>query len=121
MAPDTPVESPVRLLFDENLAAQLVKDVAALYPGSEHVETLGLLGASDRMVWQGAAAGGFLLVTKDADFHRMSTLLGPPPKVVWIRLGNCATADVAKLLVMEVERIRQFAEDADLAFLALGL
>jgi predicted nuclease of predicted toxin-antitoxin system len=55
-----------------------------------------LLGATDRVVWARAAREGFVLVTKDEDFHRMSVLLGPPPKVIWIRLGNCSTAEVAR-------------------------
>ena len=87
-----------RLLFDENLSSRLVAAVGDIYADSAHVADLGLLGAPDRDVWAQAPAAGFVLVTKDEDFHRLSVLLGPPPKVIWIRLGNCATADVARLL-----------------------
>ncbi len=65
-------------------------------------------------------AEGFVLVTKDEDFHRLSVLLGPPPKVIWIRLGNCATADMARLLRFRIDQVRAFAEQAEAAFLALG-
>ena len=34
---------------------------------------------------------GCVLVTKDEDFHRLSVLKGARPKVVWLRVGNCAT------------------------------
>jgi predicted nuclease of predicted toxin-antitoxin system len=34
-------------------------------------------------------------VSKDTDFHQRSFLFGGPPKVVWIRLGNCSTEDIA--------------------------
>ena len=34
-------------------------------------------------------------MTKDENFHRLSVLLGPPPKVM---LGNCSTDDVIRLL-----------------------
>ena len=37
-------------------------------------------------------------MTKDEDFHRLSVLHGPPPKVIWIRLGNCSTDEVIRLL-----------------------
>jgi predicted nuclease of predicted toxin-antitoxin system len=84
------------------------------------VTALGLAGASDRAIWIRAAAGGFILVTKDEDFHRMSVLFGPPPKVIWIRLGNRVTADVARLLRFRVGEVRAFAEQDDVAFLALG-
>jgi len=112
--------SQVRLLFDENLPARLIDDVQPVFPGSAHLETLGLLGAADRLVWQRAAEFGFVLVTKDGDFHRMSVLHGPPPKVLWIRLGNCSRAEIARLIVAEAERILDLVNDTDIAFLALG-
>jgi predicted nuclease of predicted toxin-antitoxin system len=70
------------------------------------------------MIWTYAGANGFLLVTKDEDFHRLSVLLGPPPKVVWIGLGNCSTADVAGLLRDRHGAIVQFVEHPEAAFLA---
>src|SRR2546422_6085470 len=46
-----------------------------------------------RTVQSGAHARdhGLVIVTKDENFHRLSVLLGPPPKVMWVRLGNCST------------------------------
>lgn len=89
------------------------------YPESAHVEQLGLLGAADRVVWDKAREGGFVLVTKDGDFQRLSVMLGPPPKVVWLRRGNAPTADVARVLEANAEAIAAFVEDPDLAFLAI--
>lgn len=57
---------------------------------------------------------------KDEDFQRMSVLRGHPPKVIWIRLGNCASADVARLLRFRLEQVRVFVGDGESAFLALG-
>ena len=110
----------MRLLFDENLSARLASAVADIYPGSAHVLGAGLGGAPDEYVWERAGTGGFVLVTKDEDFHRLSVLRGPPPKVVWIRLGNCSTADVRRLLHARIEQIARFVEHEDAAFLALG-
>ncbi|HEX7049054.1 MAG TPA: DUF5615 family PIN-like protein [Longimicrobiales bacterium] len=110
----------MKLLFDENLAARLVRDLADVYPESAHVAALGLGGTPDRAIWTRAARDGFVLVTKDEDFHRLSVLLGPPPKVVWIRLGNCATEDVVRLLRFRADEIKAFAEHEDAAFLELG-
>ena len=45
---------------------------------------------------------------------------GPPPKVVWIRLGNCTTEAITHLLRAHVAAIRVFAEDTESAFLPLG-
>lgn len=38
-------------------------------------------GASDVRIWEHAREGGFLLITKDEDFHRLSVMRGFPPKV----------------------------------------
>jgi predicted nuclease of predicted toxin-antitoxin system len=83
------------------------------------VVDVGLVAARDRAIWTYAAANGFLLVTKDEDFQRLSILHGAPPKVVWIGLGNCSTADVEHLLRRRHTEIRQFLEHPEATFLAL--
>ena len=65
-------------------------------------------------------AHDLIIVSKDADFHQRSFLSAPPPKVVWIRLGNCTTNQIDDLLREHVHAIRQFADDATAAFLAVG-
>ena len=59
-------------------------------------------------------------MTKDEDFHRLSVVLGPPPKVIWVRLGNCTTFAVAELLKLERERLARFETDAHEGFIAIG-
>ncbi len=80
----------------------------------------GLQSSSDQEVWDHAARHGLVIVTKDADFHQRSFLFGAPPKVVWLRLGNCTTDQVAALILARADEIRSFAEDADGTFLELG-
>ena len=70
----------MKLLFDENLAPRLVAQVIDLFPGSEHVRNVGLATADDAAVWEYAKAGGFAIVSKDADFRQLSFLYGSPPK-----------------------------------------
>src|SRR5207247_6652050 len=59
----------------------------------------------DRAIWTYARDHGLVIVTKDENFHRLSVLLGPPPKVIWVRLGNCSTDDVIRLLQVRREAI----------------
>src|SRR6516162_2379 len=108
------------LLFDENLAARLVRDLADLYPGCAHVGDRGLAGGSDRAIWQHARDNGLIITTKDEDFQRLSVLYGAPPKVDWIRLGNCSTAAISRLLRERRNEIDRFVTDAEAAFLALA-
>ena len=108
------------LLFDENLAGRLVADLANLYPGCIHVRDQGLAGGSDRAIWQHAQNRGLVIVTKDEDFQQLSVLYGAPPKVIWIRLGNCSTAEIIRLLRDRCNQIDRFLEDKEAAFLALA-
>ena len=113
-------DPPQRVLFDENLSARLTGELADAYPNCAHVVEVGLAGASDRTIWQYAQDNGFTIVTKDEDFHRLSVLHGPPPRVNWIRLGNCSTAEIVQLLRRRSGEIASFLTDADAAFLALA-
>lgn len=101
----------MRLLFDENLSPGLVGLLALEFPGSEHVRNVGLAAAADPLVWSYAASHGFVIVSKDSDFQHRSLLLGHPPKVVWVRLGNCSTAAVAASLRARQSDLLAFEAD----------
>ncbi len=107
------------LLLDQNLSRRLPALLAAEFPGSEQVLLAGLAAADDRAVWASAAARGLAIVSKDADFVRLSAALGPPPKVVWLRIGNGPTRDVAALLRARAADIRAFLADPAVALLEL--
>ena len=110
----------MRLLFDEQLSEDLSVLLRDVFPDAWHVRQIGAGGAPDLMVWQLAQDRGCLLVTKDEDFHRLSILRGAPPKVVWLRLGNCTTKDVARVLRQHVADLEAFAEQTEATFLELG-
>jgi predicted nuclease of predicted toxin-antitoxin system len=44
----------------------------------------------------------------------------PPPKIVWLRIGNCTTQEAAQVLLDYSEAIRAFAAHEDAAFFAIG-
>jgi predicted nuclease of predicted toxin-antitoxin system len=109
----------VKLLFDENLAPSLVGILADIYPESEHVRDVGLKSAPDRKVWDYAAEMGYTIVTKDGDFRQRSFLFGPPPKIIWVGLGNCSTKQIAELLRRRSQEIEAFSVAEKEAFLSL--
>lgn len=76
--------------------------------------------ASDTEVWNYAAEHGYTVVSKDADFHQRSLLMGPPPKVVWIRRGNCSVAESEALLRERFMAVQRFHANEEAAFLALS-
>jgi len=98
----------VKLLFDENLAPRLAEALADVYPGSVHMKDCGLRGATDDSVWKYAAQGGLVIVSKDSDFAGRSALEGSPPKVIWLKIGNCTTARAEFVLRNTAERVAAF-------------
>jgi predicted nuclease of predicted toxin-antitoxin system len=66
----------VSLLFEQNLSRRLPARLAAELPGSEQVLLAAFDRADDRAVWAYAAARGLAVVSKDADFQRLSAALG---------------------------------------------
>ena len=112
--------TPPRLLFDENLAAGLVRRLSDVYPESAHVKTLGLEHAPDAVIWERAAADGFVIVTKDDDFRQWSFLRGAPPQVNWLRLGNCSTSDIERVLRSRMVDVLAFCADRTAAVLLLA-
>ena len=107
-------------LFDQNLSHRLVRSLADLFPHGNHVRSAGLGRADDDAVWKYAAAHGFMIVSKDSDFHQRSFLHGHPPKVVWIRCGNRSTGEIESLLRRHAADLRAFAQDPDASFLVLS-
>lgn len=110
----------MRLPFDENLSPELVRLLADLFPESVHVRDVGLKSADDPVVWQYAKENALIIVSKDSDLHQRSFMFGHPPKLIWVRLGNCSTSEVERLLRRSFAAITIFDEDTEAAFLALS-
>ncbi len=70
----------MKLLFDQNLSPRLTGMLQDLYPESLHVRDVGLGDADDDVVWAYAKEHDFNIVTKDADFPRLSAIYGHPPQ-----------------------------------------
>jgi predicted nuclease of predicted toxin-antitoxin system len=109
----------VKLLFDENLSRKLVQHLADLFPHSAQVVPLGLAESSDRVVFEYAKNGGFVVVTTDADFFELATRLGPPPKIVWLRRWAHPTRDAEALLRRNAIRLAEFEREPGSGILIL--
>lgn len=109
----------MKLLFDQNLSPRLVRLLVDLFPESNHVFPLGLDEADDTEVWEYARENDFTLVTKDADFGDLSILRGFPPKVLWLRRGNCKTADIESILRNNFDVIKELENDAQIGLITL--
>ena len=109
----------MKLLFDQNLSPTLVHRLRDVYPGSSHVSFHGLERASDTQVRDFAYQENLVVVTKDADFVELGTLYGFPPKIVWLRLGNCTTRQIEQKLRDNQTAILQLQTEAELGIISL--
>jgi predicted nuclease of predicted toxin-antitoxin system len=108
----------MKLLLDENLSRRLVPFLQNAYPGSSQVVLLGMESASDREIWQTAKENHFVVVTRDADFEELSVVLGPPPKIIWLK-KNQTRAAILKILIDNLITIEDALIAKDLACVEL--
>ena len=109
----------MKLLFDHNISPKLIGFLADLFPESNHVHLLGLDRSEDNDIRLFAADKGFILVTKDADYSELHSLFGSPPKVIWIRRGNCRTSTIEQILRNHFDDIKQLVGDDDSGVLSI--
>jgi len=113
------INSGMKLLFDHNLSPRLVKQLADIFPSSSHIDNLGLAQADDTELWIYAQSNDFVIVTKDSDYNELLTLRGFPPKIIWIRRGNCSTSDIEAMLKIHFTDIQILFNNSSLGILTL--
>lgn len=103
----------MKLLLDHNLSPRLVHRLADCFTVVSHVAHLGLDQASDETVWQYARAYDYTIVSKDSDFLELSEIYRSPPKVIWLRLGNCTTREAEAALRQNAAALSDFDLDPE--------
>lgn len=89
------------------------------FPGSLQLKSLGMMRSSDLEVWNYAKNEGFCIVSKDSDYYQLSILYGWPPKVLWLRFGNCSTDRIEELVNNHQSVILGFGVDPVQSILVL--
>lgn len=75
----------------------------------------------DKLVWKQAVTRQEIIISKDTDFYERSLLLGKPPQVFLIALGNCSNSDLIVTLDSSWRRIEaELASGARLVVLHPG-
>jgi len=110
----------MKLLLDQNLSRRILFQLGDSFPGSKHVVHLGMDRDDDITIWDYAKEHGYVIVTKDKDFLQRSVLMGHPPKVIHLRLGNCKVKDIAKLLLDNRGHLIAFHKHASKSYLLLS-
>ncbi len=101
----------MKLLFDQNISYRITKIISNSFPEAKHVNQLGLQNSTDIGIWEYAKRKGFSIVTFDSDYYDLSIVKGCPPKIIWLRIGNATTKNIARILEENIELIRLFISD----------
>ena len=109
----------MKLLFDQQLSRRVVRSLKDIYPEARHVSFFQLQFATDDEVWDFAKKHDYTIVTKDDDFHQRSLLLGQPPKVIWIQLGNSDNSATECFIRERTDKIESFAQETEASLLVL--
>lgn len=110
----------MKLLLDANLSPRLAELFAADFPGNAHIENVNMRGATDAAIWAFARDHGYTIVSKDNDFRQYAFLYAPPPKVVWLSVGNAGTDAIARLVRARISTIRAFDGNSEQSLLVLA-
>ncbi len=109
----------MKLLFDQNLSHRLPHILRDIFPESIHIREIGFIEATDTVIWEYAKEYGFTIVSKDSDFQQRSLFYGQPPKVVWLKVGNCPVKIIEDLLRKHSISIYTFELDENSSYLTL--
>ncbi len=109
----------MRLLFDQNLSPRLAVRLSDICEDALHVSLIGKGSASDEEIWAYARINHLIIVTKDADFGDFGMLYGFPPKIIWLRFGNCTTRHIEMMLRTYRDAIEAFSADSTIGLLTL--
>ncbi len=86
-------------LIDAQLPQSLCQWIHAKGDLATHVASLnGGTSLPDATPWSHAAQHQLVIISKDSDFFDRGILTGPPPQVVYIRVGNCSHRTLFALL-----------------------
>ena len=102
----------MKLLLDENLSRKIVLALQARWPGSSQVTLLGLERATDAQLCAYAAEHGYVICSKDDDFHRLVAARGYRPRLVHVSLGNATNGQILNALLDRADGIEAALAEA---------
>jgi len=108
-----------KLLFDNNIFHRVIARIEDVFPNANHVMLENLDEVSDEKVWFFARSHDYTIVTKDSDFNDLAIFRGVPPKIIWLKIGNCKVAHIEKILRDNYKAIRLFLDEPNSSILEI--
>lgn len=101
------------ILLDQNISFRILSRISNAFPEVTHVRLIGLTDFNDYQIYMHARREGYAaIVTLDEDFSLIQLEHKAPPKIIWLRTGNCSTATLSEILVENAGLIHQFLADS---------
>lgn len=93
------------LWLDAQLSPALASWITARFAPIQAVPVreIGLRDADDRVIFAQARSAGAVVMTKDRDFLHLLFEQGPPPQVIWLRVGNSSNQALQSVLQRTLE------------------
>jgi predicted nuclease of predicted toxin-antitoxin system len=89
----------MKVWLDAHLSPQLAPWIEAQFECEcKCFRELGFQSSADRTVFLAARLVEAIIISKDSDFADLQRLLGPPPKVIWLRCGIRPNQKMRELL-----------------------
>jgi predicted nuclease of predicted toxin-antitoxin system len=112
----------MKLLLDSNISWRLVQTLKEHFDECIHVDDIHELEfpAKDTRIWQYAKDNEYIVITRDNDFNDLIAVRGFPPKIVWLRTGNCSRKFTADLLIRSKQAIRELLESEESGLLEIS-
>jgi predicted nuclease of predicted toxin-antitoxin system len=108
----------MNLLFDQNISFRITQKLINHFPKAKHVSDCDLINCEDVKIWSYAKINNFVIVTFDSDFYDFSMINGHPPKIIWLRINNQKTDEIANCIIRHYEAINLFINDNDYKHIA---
>jgi predicted nuclease of predicted toxin-antitoxin system len=111
----------MKLLLDANVSWRLVPILKEHFGECAHADDIPELEfpAKDLKIWQYAKDNGFTIITHDNDFNDLITIKGFPPKIIWLRTGNCSRNFTADLLIRSKQTIEELLKSNECGILEI--
>lgn len=110
----------MKILIDQNISFRLVPRILEAFPETSHVKDYGLIDYDDFRIFKFARQNQFAaILTLDEDFYNIQLEHGVPPKVIWMRMGNCSTAVLSNAIIERTALINDFLRNEELHCLEL--
>jgi predicted nuclease of predicted toxin-antitoxin system len=105
----------MKLLLDANVSWRLGPILKEHFGECVHADNIPELDfpAKDTKIWQYAKDNGYTVITRDNDFNDLCTIRGFPPKIIWLRTGNCSRNFTADLLIRSKLAIEEFLKSEE--------